>query len=116
MIITTVSIWPIFSTIAVRFRNCRNRSQISCLHNEHARKSWQYVIRCCTQGAISRIRRNIGFGRQWRKLGLGDTAKSQESLDSAFSLEPGPSQWMRNTTLEQLQNLRRLLASSPLGK
>jgi hypothetical protein len=49
-------------------------------------------------------------------LGLGDTVNSQRSLDSAFSLEPSPSEWMRNTTLEQLQNLRRLLAASPLGK
>ena len=49
-------------------------------------------------------------------LGLGDAAKSQESLDAAFSLEPSPSQWMRNSTLEQLQNLRRLLAASPLKK
>jgi len=49
-------------------------------------------------------------------LGLGDEAKSQESLDVAFRLERSPSQWMRNSTTEQLQNLRRLLAFSPLEK
>lgn len=49
-------------------------------------------------------------------LGLGDAAKSQESLDSAFALEPSPSQWMRNSTLEQLKKLGGILASSPLKK
>jgi len=49
-------------------------------------------------------------------LGLTDAAKSQESLDSAFALEPSPSQWMRDSTLQQLQNLAQILASSPLKK
>jgi hypothetical protein len=47
-------------------------------------------------------------------LGLGDAAKSQESLDSAFALKPSPSEWMRNSTLEQLKKLGQILASSPL--
>jgi hypothetical protein len=47
-------------------------------------------------------------------LGLGDAAKSQESLDSAFALASSPSQWMRNSTSEQLRKLSQLLAASPL--
>ena len=49
-------------------------------------------------------------------LGLGDAAKSQESLDSAFALEPSPSEWMRNSTLEQLKKLDQILVPSPLKK
>jgi MAP3K TRAFs-binding domain len=49
-------------------------------------------------------------------LGLRDAAKSQESLDFAFALKPSPSQWMRDSTLQQLQNLAQILASSPLKK
>ena len=47
-------------------------------------------------------------------LGVGDAAKSQKSLDSAFALEPKPSQWMQESTLEQLRKLGKLLASAPL--
>ena len=49
-------------------------------------------------------------------LGLGDADKSQESLNSAFALEPSPSEWMRNSTFEQLKKLGQILASSPLKK
>ena len=49
-------------------------------------------------------------------LGLGDAAKSKEGLDAAFALVPAPSQWMRDGTLEQLQKLGQILASSPLKK
>ncbi|HEY4959250.1 MAG TPA: TRAFs-binding domain-containing protein, partial [Terriglobales bacterium] len=49
-------------------------------------------------------------------LGLGDVNKSKESLDAAFALQPSPSQWMRDSTQEQLQKLEKLLASSPLKK
>jgi len=45
-------------------------------------------------------------------LGLGDAAKSKESLDSAFAVEPKPSQWMQDSTLEQMRKLGKLLASS----
>ncbi len=47
-------------------------------------------------------------------LGLGDAAKSKESLDAAFALQPSPSQWMRDSTVDQLQKLQKLLAASPL--
>ncbi len=49
-------------------------------------------------------------------LGLGDAAKSQESLNAAFALEPKPSQWMQDSATEQLHKLSNLLASSPLKK
>lgn len=49
-------------------------------------------------------------------LGLGDAAKSKESLEAASKLEPPPSQWMLDSTQEQMQKLEKLLASSPLKK
>jgi hypothetical protein len=65
--------------------------------------------------------RNLGQEEYWIRatvaeawLGLGDAAKSKESLDAAFALQPAPAQWMRDTTLEQLQKLEKLLAASPL--
>ena len=44
--------------------------------------------------------------------GLGDEAKSQVYQNQALALDPLPSQWMIETTREQLKNLRALLADS----
>ena len=48
--------------------------------------------------------------------GLGDETKSQEYLNRALALDPPPSQWMIESTQEQLKKLRGLLAASPLKK
>jgi Tetratricopeptide Repeats-Sensor len=47
-------------------------------------------------------------------LGLGDAAKSKQILDAAFALQPTPSQWMRDSTVDQLQKLEKLLAATPV--
>ena len=47
-------------------------------------------------------------------LGLGDAAKSKQTLDAAFALQPSPSQWMRDSTVDQLQKLEKLLAATPV--
>jgi tetratricopeptide (TPR) repeat protein len=48
--------------------------------------------------------------------GLGEDAKAQEWLDKALALDPPPPQWMIDSTQQQLTNLRKLLADSPLEK
>ena len=45
-------------------------------------------------------------------LGLGDEVKSQEVLQKAFASNPAG--WMRDSTEEQLKNLKKLLDDSPL--
>jgi hypothetical protein len=49
-------------------------------------------------------------------LGIGDKAKSGENLAKAFALQPEPAQWMRETTLGQLDNLAKLLENPPLSR
>jgi hypothetical protein len=45
-------------------------------------------------------------------LGVGDEAAAQKKLEDAFAAAPEP--WMKESTEEQLKQLRRLLAESPL--
>ncbi len=46
--------------------------------------------------------------------GLEDEHKSKTYQDQAVALDPAPSKWMIDTAQEQLDNLRALLANSPL--
>jgi hypothetical protein len=46
--------------------------------------------------------------------GLGDDAKSQEYQKQALALDPRPSQWMIDSTQEQVKGLQKLIANSPL--
>jgi MAP3K TRAFs-binding domain len=46
-------------------------------------------------------------------LGIGDDAGAQQKLDEAFA-PASVAQWMKESTREQLDKLRRLLADSPL--
>jgi hypothetical protein len=46
-------------------------------------------------------------------LGVGDEAAARRKLDEAFALPPA-ADWMKQTTEEQMDELRRLLADSPL--
>lgn len=45
-------------------------------------------------------------------LGLGDEAKAQQAFDEAYQKAPEP--WMRESTAEQIANLKPLLSNSPL--
>ena len=45
-------------------------------------------------------------------LGVGDEAAAQQKLDEAFAIASAP--WMKETTQEQMEKLRGLLADSPL--
>lgn len=45
-------------------------------------------------------------------LGVGDEANARQRLDEAFAI--ASAQWMKESTQEQLDKLRRLLADSPL--
>ena len=45
-------------------------------------------------------------------LGIGDEARAAQKLQAAF--EVASAQWMKDSTTEQMDKLRRLLADSPL--
>lgn len=43
-------------------------------------------------------------------FGLGERARANDVLAEAFALEPAPTQWMKDSTTEQLAKLEKLLA------
>ncbi len=45
-------------------------------------------------------------------LGVGDEERAKQTLDEAFAVASAP--WMRESTEEQVEKLRRLLTASPL--
>jgi hypothetical protein len=47
-------------------------------------------------------------------VGLGDEAKSQDYLQKAQALQPAPAGWMLESTGDQLQKLRQLIATAPV--
>ena len=47
-------------------------------------------------------------------IGIGNDVEGQKALDEAFLLNPDPQSWERQSTEEQLNKLRALLAQSPL--
>jgi hypothetical protein len=49
-------------------------------------------------------------------FGLGDQARADLYLNHAKSLIPPPADWMKESSTQQLDQLRRLLANSPLAK
>jgi hypothetical protein len=58
-------------------------------------------------------------GRYWilatmaeASLGIGDDARARQKLDEAVAVASAP--WMRDSTQEQMDKLRGLLADSPL--
>jgi MAP3K TRAFs-binding domain len=47
-------------------------------------------------------------------VGLGDEARSQDYLQKAEALQPAPAAWMLDSTRDQLQKLRQLIATPPV--
>jgi len=85
-----------------------------------AERTRRAVIPLCEQELASEAAPNDPYwilatlAEAW--YGLGENAQGQKYLDQAFGLKPEPESWKKDSTLGQLQNLKDLLAQSPLRK
>jgi tetratricopeptide (TPR) repeat protein len=86
-----------------------------------AQRTRRRVVDICQALLEKSAPKQFGPGTYWilatlaeAWAGLGDEAKSQEYEDQAFALNPPPAQWMKDSTKEQLKNLRALIADSRL--